>query len=51
MINLEPTGEPEPPNLPVQRDSAADPAEEEAVWEDDPSSDESLPDAKPQDDD
>jgi hypothetical protein len=55
VVNLEPTGEPEPPNLPVQhvpaqRGAADDPAAEEAVWEDDPSTDEALADAKPRDD-
>jgi hypothetical protein len=56
VVNLEPTGEPEPPNLPVQHrpvEGRADDdlAAEEAVWEDDPSTDEALVDAKPRDDD
>jgi len=51
VVNLEPTGEPEPPNLPVQRAAADDVGAEEAVWEDDPSTDEALADAKPRDDD
>jgi capsular exopolysaccharide synthesis family protein len=52
VINLEPTGEPEPPNLPVQRSAAGDdPADDESIWEDDPSTDEALVDAKPRDDD
>jgi len=49
VVNLEPTGEPEPPNLPVQRSAADDVAAEEVVWEDDPSTDEALVDAKPVD--
>jgi hypothetical protein len=52
VINVEPTGEPEPPNLPVQRSAAGDdPADDESIWEDDPSTDEALVDAKPRDDD
>jgi hypothetical protein len=71
VVNLEPTGEPEPPNLPVQhlpaqhlpaqhlpvqhlpaqRGAADDVVEDQAVWEDDPSTDEALVDAKPRDDD
>ncbi|WP_245665225.1 polysaccharide biosynthesis tyrosine autokinase [Actinoplanes subtropicus] len=56
VVNLEPTGEPEPPNLPVQRGAAeaaldVDVAQDEEVWEDDPSTDEALADAKPRSDD
>ena len=51
VVNLEPTGEPEPPNLPVQRAAADDVGAEEALWEDDPSTDEALADAKSRDDD
>lgn len=51
VINLEPTGEPEPPNLPVQRSAADDVVAEEAPWEDDPSTDEALIDPNPRDDD
>jgi capsular exopolysaccharide synthesis family protein len=56
VVNLEPTGEPEPPNLPVQRGAAeaaldVDAAQDEDVWEDDPSTDEALADAKPRSDD